>query len=116
MTGLSDALICLVSRATAKSDALSFSAPAQPGRGDTCAIDWHNLLDLIARLSETCLMALDTDDIAPLPKPKQLDLENMSIEALTARIGELENEIAFIRALIEKKRASRDAASAFFKS
>ena len=40
----------------------------------------------------------------------------MSIEALTERIGTLEAEIATIRELIEKKRRSRDAAAALFRS
>ena len=61
-------------------------------------------------------MALDTDDLAPPPKPARIDLEVMSIEALTERIVSLEGEIAQIRDLIAKKRASRDAAAAFFKS
>ena len=37
-------------------------------------------------------MALDTDDLAPPPKAPRLDLEVMSVEALTTRIGELEAE------------------------
>lgn len=61
-------------------------------------------------------MALDTDDLAPPPKPARLDLDVMSVEALTERIASLEAEIAQIRDLIAKKRASRDAAAAFFKS
>jgi uncharacterized small protein (DUF1192 family) len=60
-------------------------------------------------------MPLDTDDLAPPPKPVRLDLENMSVEALTGRIADLEVEIATIRALIEKKQKSRSAADAFFK-
>ncbi len=61
-------------------------------------------------------MALDTDDLAPPPKPARLDLEVMSVEALTERIAALKVEIAEIEALISKKRASRDAAAALFKS
>ena len=61
-------------------------------------------------------MALDTDDLAPPPKPVRQDLDVMSIEALTERIGTLEAEIATIRELIEKKRRSRDAAAALFRS
>ena len=59
-------------------------------------------------------MALDTDDLAPPPKTPRLDLEVMSVEALAARIGELEAEIAVIRALIETKRKSRAAADSIF--
>lgn len=61
-------------------------------------------------------MALDTDDLAPPPKPARLDLEVMSVEALTERIAALKTEIAEIEALIARKRASRDAAAALFKS
>ncbi|BCW90385.1 hypothetical protein sos41_35530 [Alphaproteobacteria bacterium SO-S41] len=61
-------------------------------------------------------MALDTDELAPPPKPARIDLEVMSVEALTERIASLETEIALIRDLIGKKKASRDAAAAFFKS
>lgn len=60
-------------------------------------------------------MPLDTDDLAPLPKPKMLELDVMSIEALTERIATLEGEIAHIRTLIEKKQKSRGAADALFK-
>jgi uncharacterized small protein (DUF1192 family) len=60
-------------------------------------------------------MALDTDELAPPPKPVRLDLETMSIEALANRVTELEAEIALIRDLIETKRKSRNAADAFFK-
>lgn len=60
-------------------------------------------------------MAIDTDDLAPPPKPARLDLEVMSIEALEARIVSLDEEIAAIRALIESKRKSRSAADAIFK-
>ena len=60
-------------------------------------------------------MPLDTDDLAPPPKPVRLDLETMSVEALTGRIADLEAEIATIRALIESKQKSRNAADAFFK-
>jgi len=60
-------------------------------------------------------MPPDTDDLAPPPKPVRLDLETMSIEALTGRIAELEAEIATIRALVDSKKKSRSAADAFFK-
>ncbi|MCC6917951.1 MAG: DUF1192 domain-containing protein [Alphaproteobacteria bacterium] len=60
-------------------------------------------------------MPLDTDDLAPPPKAPRLDLEVMSVDALRLRIGELEAEIATIRALIEAKQKSRSAADAFFK-
>ena len=60
-------------------------------------------------------MPLDTDDLAPPPKAPRLDLEVMSVEALRLRIGELEAEIATIRALVEAKQKSRSAADAIFK-
>ncbi len=59
-------------------------------------------------------MPLDTDDLAPPPKPVRLDLEAMSVEALTMRVGELEAEIATIRALIDAKKKSRAAADSIF--
>jgi len=59
-------------------------------------------------------MALDTDDLAPPPKTVRLDLDVMSIDALKARIGDLETEIATIRALIAAKEKSRDAAHSIF--
>ena len=58
---------------------------------------------------------MDTDDLAPLPKAKALDLDMMSIEALTERIAELENEIAHIRVLVAKKQNTRSAADALFR-
>ncbi len=59
-------------------------------------------------------MPLDTDDLAPPPKAPRLDLEVMSVEALTARIAELEAEIALIRTLIDSKKKSRAAADSIF--
>lgn len=59
-------------------------------------------------------MPLDTDDLAPPPKVPRLDLEVMSVEALAARIGELEVEIAVIRTLIETKKRSRAVADSIF--
>ena len=60
-------------------------------------------------------MPLDTDELAPPPKPERLDLEILSIEALGKRIAELEAEIDGIRALIAKKQNTRSAADALFK-
>ncbi len=59
-------------------------------------------------------MPLDTDDLAPPPKAARLDLEVLSIDALKARIGELEAEIETIRALITAKEKSREAAHSIF--
>lgn len=59
-------------------------------------------------------MPLDTDDLAPPPKAPRLDLEVLSVEALTQRIAELEAEIATVRALIEAKKKSRAAADSVF--
>lgn len=44
------------------------------------------------------------------------DLSLLSVEDLEARIAALEAEIARLKADAAKKRASRDAANAFFKS
>jgi uncharacterized small protein (DUF1192 family) len=62
--------------------------------------------------------AMEMDD---LPKPKHEhvlgeNLETISVDELTNRITALEREIARIRMEINKKQASKDAASAFFKS
>ena len=61
---------------------------------------------------------MDMDD---LPKPKHEhvlgeNLEAISVDELKLRVAALEQEIARIQAEISKKQASRDAASAFFKS
>jgi len=60
-------------------------------------------------------MALDTDDLAPPPKAKPVNLEVMSIEELETRITALEGEIARAREMIAKKKKSRDAAASVFK-
>lgn len=61
---------------------------------------------------------MDMDD---LPKPKHVhvlgeNLETISVDELNLRVAALESEIARIHGEITKKQASRDAASAFFKS
>jgi uncharacterized small protein (DUF1192 family) len=61
---------------------------------------------------------MDMDD---LPKPKHVhvlgeNLETISVDELKLRVAALEGEIARIQSEISKKQASRDAASAFFKS
>ncbi len=54
-----------------------------------------------------------------LPKPKTAvfprNLETLSVSDLEEYIEELESEIARVKADIDKKKASSDAASAFFK-
>lgn len=57
----------------------------------------------------------DPEDIKPKTL-EQADLDPMSIEALEEYIAEREAEIARARAMIEKKKAARGAASAFFKT
>lgn len=62
-------------------------------------------------------MAIDEEDLQPrTARPKPRDLEPLSIEALEGYIGELEAEIARVRAAIEVKRRHRGAADAFFKT
>lgn len=64
-------------------------------------------------------MAFDTDD---RPRPKvsimveQIPLDPLSVEDLEARIAACREEIARCEGAIAKKRASRSAADAFFKS
>jgi uncharacterized small protein (DUF1192 family) len=60
-------------------------------------------------------------DMDELPKPKHEhvlgeNLEAISVDELKFRVAALEREISRIQAEISKKQASRDAASAFFKS
>ena len=57
------------------------------------------------------------DDLEPkTKKPQVVDLGPMSIEDLTARIGELETEIARMKAAIVDKQKQRSSADAIFKS
>ncbi len=57
------------------------------------------------------------DDLPKKPKTHELGmiLDAMSVEELGERIGLLEAEIARLRAAIELKRKSRDAAASVFK-
>ena len=61
---------------------------------------------------------MDTDDIAPPPKPKPAlpDLEKMSVEELHAHIASLEAEILRARAAIAAKQDARGVADSFFRS
>jgi uncharacterized small protein (DUF1192 family) len=63
----------------------------------------------------------DVIDQDELPKPKHEhvlgeNLEAISVDELKNRVTALEREITRIRSEIDKKQASKDAASAFFKS
>ena len=63
-------------------------------------------------------MAIDDDD-KPRPKISHeigQDLSLLSVQDIEARIGMLNTEIDRLKTDIAKKRASRDAASSFFKS
>lgn len=60
-------------------------------------------------------MAIDPEDLIPKPKQKPLDLGALSIAELEQRIAGCEAEIARCREMIERKRADRGAAEAFFK-
>jgi uncharacterized small protein (DUF1192 family) len=66
---------------------------------------------------ETIMAALEEDD---RPKKKVAheigqDLALLSVEELSDRIALLNDEVARLRAALEKKRASRSAADQFFK-
>lgn len=50
------------------------------------------------------------------PRPAKLDLEQMSVDELKARIEALKADIAACEAEIEKKQAHKSAADDFFKS
>jgi uncharacterized small protein (DUF1192 family) len=61
-------------------------------------------------------MAMSWDDLEPkTKKPQIVDLGPMSIEDLTARIGEFEAEISRMKAAIVEKQKQRSSADAFFK-
>ena len=59
---------------------------------------------------------MDTDDLEPQHRAvERINLEVMSIEALQDYIGEMEAEIARVRAAIAQKETARDAAHSVFK-
>ena len=59
---------------------------------------------------------MDEEDLAPrLKTPPKKNLAPLSIAELEAYIGELEDEIARVRADIAAKRAQRGGAEALFK-
>jgi uncharacterized small protein (DUF1192 family) len=62
-------------------------------------------------------MALDTDDIAPPPKPKpqSRELQTLSVAELEGYVEELEAEILRAKAAIAAKRDHRSGAEALFK-
>ncbi len=63
-------------------------------------------------------MALDTDEIAPPPKPAAApaDLSKLSLDELEARIAQLESEIARCRDAIAVKKRSLNAAESVFRT
>ena len=65
-------------------------------------------------------MAVDPDDLSPRIKTPEFamgqDLSAFSAHELEARIAAMEGEIARCREAIEARQATKNAASAFFKS
>lgn len=60
---------------------------------------------------------MEEDDLEPRTlRPKPLDLDTLSIEALNDYIAELEGEIERVRAAISAKESWRGEAESFFKS
>jgi len=60
---------------------------------------------------------MDTDDLEPItPKGGQVDLDEMSIEAIEEYIEALKGEIARAESVVAAKQAARAGAEAFFKS
>ena len=59
---------------------------------------------------------MDLDDLEPRKaKPKPKNLDPLSVDELEAYIGELQDEIARVKAEIAKKQAHLNAAAAFFR-
>jgi uncharacterized small protein (DUF1192 family) len=93
-----------------------------PVPGVTTAPEHKALTNLIAAFmftppKERIMAAIDEDD---RPKKKIAheigqDLALLSVEELNDRIALLNDEVARLRAALEKKRASRSAADQFFK-
>jgi uncharacterized small protein (DUF1192 family) len=65
-------------------------------------------------------MPVDPDDVGPRIKPVEFalgqDLSALSEHELMARIAAIEGEIARCREAIKSRRATRNAAAAFFRS
>lgn len=60
---------------------------------------------------------MEDDDLEPRTlRPKPLDLDILSVEALNEYIAELEGEIERVREAIAAKEAWRGEAESFFKS
>jgi uncharacterized small protein (DUF1192 family) len=59
---------------------------------------------------------MDTDDIAPPPRPQPIKLDTWSIEELEAHIRALEAEIAKTRQIIQSKQAVRSKAEGIFRT
>ncbi len=60
---------------------------------------------------------VEEEDLVPQTlRPKPLDLDSLSIEALNEYIDELEGEIERVRAAIAAKESWRGEAESFFKS
>lgn len=59
---------------------------------------------------------MNIDDLEPIrPEPTPKNLEEMSIEALSEYIAELEAEIVRVREVVAIKRAAQTDADSFFK-
>ncbi|MDE2464951.1 MAG: DUF1192 domain-containing protein [Alphaproteobacteria bacterium] len=65
-------------------------------------------------------MAIDPEELLPRPSPREIvlgqDLSTWSEHELVARIASLEAEIARCRDAIVARKATREAASAVFKT
>lgn len=60
-------------------------------------------------------MFLDDENDPKTKKPKSRNLDDLSIDDLQEYITDLEGEISRVKSEIEKKKASKAAADAFFK-
>ena len=58
---------------------------------------------------------MDTDDLEPIIKPKEIDFDTLSIEELREYIEQLKREIERVKSDLEKKQMTQIEAEKYFK-
>ncbi|MBM3490489.1 MAG: DUF1192 domain-containing protein [Alphaproteobacteria bacterium] len=61
-------------------------------------------------------MAIDPEELLPRKRPEPAKLDDLSVAQLNERIGELEAEIARVKAEIAKRQAIKSGAAKLFRS